>query len=66
MVQNKEGSETEPLVPKKDAPAVVGDEEEQATGSGESGVPPSLVEDAYDIVKIAIPIFVARVSWIGV
>jgi hypothetical protein len=53
-------TETQPLVPKT---AVSIDEEDLTTS--QNGMP-SLCEDAWDTIKLGIPIFIARLSFVGV
>jgi hypothetical protein len=64
MKTEKEASETQPLVPKTAIINISIDEEEAQSSS--QNRPPSLAEDALDTVKLGIPIFIARLSFVGV
>lgn len=57
-------SETQPLVPKT-AIINISIDEEEAQSSSQNRLP-SLAEDALDTVKLGIPIFIARLSFVGV
>ena len=58
MNKEKAEKETDPLVPKSHVDI-------EAQSSNERNLP-SLIEDAIDIIKLGVPIFIARLSWVGV
>jgi hypothetical protein len=59
MGSNKGASETQPLVPK-----LAADEEDPLLNTPDTHTP-SIASDAWDIIQLGIPIFISRLSFVG-
>lgn len=63
-MKGSSAKETQPLLPTKNVDA--GGSKQQTGDQNEETETPSIQDDAFDTIRLGIPIFIARLSFVGV